>query len=94
MTDYDHTHRAGHEPSARRERWNHPIARLWSLTKGEAERHANLHTHEMGFELRIVDERGESTFTQVRGSEAEIVMLAASHHDAYVAKGWERIEPR
>jgi hypothetical protein len=87
----DH-HHADHVPPPRRVRMEKPLAPLWSVTKGEHQRHARLHGHELGFELRIVGERGEFVFTQVRGSEPEIVMLAATHHDAYKAKGWEPLE--
>ncbi len=90
--DRDHTHAFGHAPSRQRKGFETPIAALWSLTKDGAERHAFLHSHEMGFELRIVDARHEAVFTQVRGAEADIVMLAATHQDAYRADGWERLE--
>lgn len=91
--DRDHTHALGHAPTRRRERFEAPLAALWSLTKSGAERHAFLHSHELGFELRIVDERGEPVFTQVRGAQPEIVTLATSHSDAYRAQGWARLEP-
>jgi hypothetical protein len=91
-TDRDHTHALGHGPSRRREQFDRPLAALWSVAKGSAQRHGLLHSHEMGFELRIVDERGESVFTQVRGAETEVVMLAARQHDLYRAQGWETFE--
>jgi hypothetical protein len=31
-------------------------------------------------------------FTQVRGAETEVVMLAARQHDVYKAQGWEPFE--
>jgi hypothetical protein len=65
-----------------------PLATLWTVAKGTTRRIARLHGHELGFELRILDEASVFTYTAVRGSEPEIVMLAASHHDAYRAKDW------
>ncbi len=89
LGDRDHTHGLGHAPSARRAREDQPIARLWSVTKAGAERHAFLHGHELGFELRILDEHmGEPVFSQVREFEAAIITLAATHHRNLLASGW------
>ena len=35
------------------------------------------------------DQAGDTVFTQVRESEPDCVQLAAIHHTAYLAKGWE-----
>ena len=92
LGDRDHTHGLGHAPSARRAREDRPIARLWSVTRGGGERHAYLHGHELGFELRILDEHmGEPVFSQVRESEAAIVTLAASHRKNLLASGWAEV---
>jgi hypothetical protein len=92
LGDRDHTHGLGHAPSARRAREERPLRALWSVTKDGAERHAYLHGHELGFELRILDEHmGEPVFSQVRESEAEIVTLAATHHKNLLASGWVEV---
>ena len=68
-----------------------PIAQLWVMKKGGHLRAAALHPHDLGFELRIVDERGDFVFTQVTRSEADAVNLAAGQQDLYRAKGWDAV---
>ena len=64
------------------------LAHLWVVGKGDELTAAALYEHELGFEVRIVDRAGVFVRTVVTRNEADAMHLAASHHDAYRAKGW------
>ena len=57
--------------------------------EGWAPSRGRLYPHDLGFELRIVDERGDFVFTKVTRSEADAVNFAAGQQDLYRAKGWQ-----
>jgi hypothetical protein len=68
-----------------------PIARLWRLQKDEELRMAALYAHDEGFELKLIDENGDTLVSEVRGIEPECVLLAAAWEDAHRARGWSRL---
>ena len=90
MTDEKHQH--GYQRPPREFREQQPIARLWRVQKGRAKRMAALYSHELGFELKIVDQRGDFVFTKVFRSEPDCVQEAAGRHDTYLAKGWVPVQ--
>jgi hypothetical protein len=81
----EHRHDHVRPPRALREQL--PIALLWRVRKSRALRMAALYAHDLGFELRIVDQRGDFVFTQVHGSEPACVLDAAAREGVYLSKG-------
>lgn len=73
----------------RRVTWNGTpveLQELWILTKGSKVARCSLHSHELGWELKL--ESGPMLQTQVCRSDAQIEKFQAEWKAAMIERGW------